>query len=177
MINVIGLDLSVTASGVCFADNSAVTLKPRTTGDARFVEIPDRITEFCHAAYIRLAVIEEAPPGLKGAAIPTIHGVQAVVRAALIRQGIPYVVVNPSTLKKFATGQKVADKIAMAMAAYKRAGLEFADDNACDAWWLRLAGATYYDPERTSVAMPKAHRDALNAVAWPALKDLPRVAV
>jgi Holliday junction resolvasome RuvABC endonuclease subunit len=172
MINVIGLDLSITASGVCLADNSAVTLKPKTTGDARFVEIPDRITEFCRAARIGFAVIEKAPPGLRGHA-DSIYGVQAVVRAALIREGIPYAVVDPNKLKKFATGAGTGDKMHMAVEAFKRAGVEFTDNNGADAWWLRCAGLwvtghLFFD-------LPKAQCDALKGTVWPDL-DLARVA-
>jgi Holliday junction resolvasome RuvABC endonuclease subunit len=166
-MNVIGLDLSVRASGVCFGDLTAVVVVPRTTGDARFVEIPDRIIGYCRAGEAQLAVIEKAPPGLKGHA-DLIYGVQAVVRAALIREGIPYVELSPGTVKKFATGSGTADKTAMAMAAYKRAGLEFPDDNACDAWWLRLAGL--WAMGHAFIDMPKANCEGLRKVAWPDLE-------
>lgn len=169
-MNVIGLDLSVAATGVCYADAATVTIKPKSAGDVRFGEIARRVLEFCSMANIHLAVIEQAPPGLKGHA-DLIYGVQAVVRTELIKAGIPYAEVRPSTLKKFATGSGTATKTVMAMEAYKRAGLEFGDDNQCDAWWLRVAGEVHYEEKNFETVaqffVPKANRDALSVVAWP----------
>jgi hypothetical protein len=57
----------------------------------------------------------------------------------------------------------------MAMAAYKRAGREFADDNQCDAWWLRAAALDHYgQPE---FDLPKVQRERLAKVVWPDLAE------
>jgi Holliday junction resolvasome RuvABC endonuclease subunit len=166
MLNIIGMDLSVRATGLCFRDGTAVVVKPKSQGDARFDEIAQRVMGFVRACDAHLAVIEKAPPGLKGHA-DLIYGVQAVIRTELVRAGIPYAEVDPNKLKKFATGNGSADKTAMAVAALKRAGLEFQDDNACDAWWLYQAGQVHYDPELALLVLPKDQTAALAGVVWP----------
>lgn len=167
---VIGLDLSMTATGVCLPDGSTFTIATNPKArDRRLLHIVEQITAALgdpgYGIGADLAVIEEAPPGLKGPAIKAIHMVHGAVRLRLVELGLPYVEVNPSTLKVYATGIKGADKTAMAMAAYKRAGIEFADDNQCDAWWLRAAGLDHLG--HAPVDMPKAQRVALDKAIWP----------
>jgi hypothetical protein len=173
-LRILGLDLSITAPGLCLPDGTTRTVKTNPKhGDRRLQHIvnevglalgegPDDIGDG-----VDLVVMEEAPPGLKGDAIKAIHMVHGAVRLRLIDFGTPYVVVNPTTLKAYATGSTSADKTAMAMAAYKRASREFTDDNQCDAWWLRAAGLDWYgQPE---FDLPKAQRERLAKVTWPDL--------
>lgn len=169
-IKIIGLDLSMTATGICLPDGGTLTVKTDPKhGDRRLVQIKNVVAEAVRINSVDLAVLEESPPGLKGPAIKAIHMVQGAVRTALIDVGVPYAVVNPSTLKVYATGRKGANKTDMAMAAYKRAGLEFADDNQCDGWWLRLMGLDRFG--LAPFTLPVAQRAALDAVTWPAVPD------
>lgn len=163
---VLGLDLSITATGICLPDGTTHTIKTRDKdGDRRLQTITDHIGEALDNTTGALVVMEEAPPGLKGTAIKAIHMVHGAVRLQLITAGIDYALINPTTLKGYATGKPGADKIAMAMAAFKRAGIEFADDNQCDAWWLRAAGLDWLgDP---AVQMPAAQRAHLDKAHWP----------
>lgn len=170
-LRILALDLSITATGMCLPDGTTRTIKTKATdGDRRLQHIVDQVglalgdtTDSLDAC--DLVVMEEAPPGLKGPAIKAIHMVHGAVRLRLIDFGTPYVVINPTTLKGYATGSTSADKTAMAMAAYKRAGREFADDNQCDAAWLRWAGLDWYGQPEFEV--PKAQRERLAKVAWP----------
>lgn len=166
-LRVLGLDLAIGATGVCLPNGHAATIKPTLKGDDRLTEIRNRIailiTDDDQPADV--VILEDVPATMKGAAgkvIPMLHG---AVRARLLDLGLPYIVVPPSTLKAFATGKGNADKTAMAMAAYKRAGREFADDNQVDAFWLRAAGLDWYgQPE---FPLPAAQRDRLGKVVWP----------
>lgn len=171
-LRILGLDLSMTATGICLPDGTTRTIKTNAKhGDRRLQHIVDQVGLALGEGPddigdgVDLVVMEEAPPGLKGPAIKAIHMVHGAVRLWLIDFGTPYVAINPTTLKGYATGSTSADKTAMAMAAYKRTGREFADDNACDAWWLRAAGLDWYGtPE---FELPKAQRERLAKVAWP----------
>ena len=169
-LRVLALDLSITAPGIALPDGTTHTVKTNPKhGDRRLQHIVEAIGSAIgdrdSGNDIDLVVMEEAPPGLKGPAIKAIHMVHGAVRLWLIGEGLPYVVINPTTLKAFATGATGADKTAMAMAAYKRAGREFGDDNQCDAWWLRAAGLDWYgQPEFT---LPQAQRERLAKVVWP----------
>jgi len=138
MTAVVGLDLSMTSTGVCEADGKTWTVRTRDVGDRRLIEIVAAVAVSTRGA--DLVVIEEAPPGLKGPAIKAVHMVHGAVRVALLTQDLRYVAVNPTVLKRFATGKAAADKTAMAMALFKRTGLEPANNDEVDAWWLRAAG-------------------------------------
>lgn len=169
-LKVCGLDLSIGATGICFPDGTAATIKPTLKEDARLTEIRNRVAQLHdehHATDV--VVLEDVPATMKGAAgkiIPMLHG---AVRAMLIDAGMPYVVIPPATLKAYATGKGNADKTAMAIAALKRAGREFADDNQCDAWWLRAAALDHYgQPE---FELPKVQRERLAKVTWPDLAE------
>lgn len=159
---VLGLDLSLTATGVCLPDGSTFTIKTKTKdGDGRLLQIVD-VLELAFSD-VHLAVIEDLPT--HGYSAGTLGMVQGVVRSALMRAGVPYALVVPATLKKFATDRGNADKTGMAIAALKRVNREFADDNQCDAFWLRAAGLELL--EQPEFAMPAAQRAALKVVSLP----------
>lgn len=169
---VIGLDLSLTATGIAYADGTTATVKTRQKdGDRRLLHIADAIKwaigegQGPMGTDVRpsLAVIEDIPQNSFAAKpISMVHG---VVRTVLLEAGVPYVLVTAATLKAYATGKGAGDKTPMAMAAYKRAGREFPDDNQCDAWWLRAAGLDWYG--QAEFVLPAAQRERLAKATWP----------
>lgn len=165
MTTVIGLDLSLTATGIAYADGSTTTIKTRLAdGDRRLLHIQAAVTEALDPD-TTLAVIEDLPTHAHSAGITgMVHG---AVRALLLDHDVPYVLLTAATLKAYATGRGNVDKTAMALAAFKRGGVEFTDDNQCDAWWLRVAGL-----DRLGSApfeLPAAQRDRLDKPKWPTL--------
>lgn len=159
MTAVVGLDLSLTGTGV--ATTSGTTFTIRTSfkrADARLEDIYTTINGTLIGA--EYAVLEDLPVHAKQAG--TTGMVQGVARLALIRKGIPYALLSPATLKKFATGKGNADKADMAAALLEHLGnpvvevdakgkqflpqygVELSDDNQVDAAWLRLAGLTRF---------------------------------
>ena len=164
--NVVGLDLSITATGVAYAHGGTDVWKlPAKLRDERLSTIAGcvkiAVQDF---GPVDLVVIEDLPTHAHGAGITgMVHG---AVRCELLRAGVPYVLVTPATLKKYATGKGNADKTAMTLALYKRTGLELADDNQVDAWWLRAAGLQHLG--FPVVELPAAQVDALSKVEWPA---------
>jgi Holliday junction resolvasome RuvABC endonuclease subunit len=166
-VNVLGLDLSITATGVCWPDGTTDTIKGDSDdGDRRLVAIVDRLYRAHLGFQFDLAVLEDMAP-IRANSIGVVGMVHGAVRLALLRLGIPYVLLPPASLKAYATGSGTADKHAMRMAAFKRAGLEFKDDNQCDAWWARHAGLDWYGhPE---IKMPEAQRARLDKAKWPAM--------
>jgi Holliday junction resolvasome RuvABC endonuclease subunit len=167
---VIGLDLSLTGTGIAYRDGSASTVKTRPAdGDRRLLAIAEAVRIAVGGAdtglgpAVDLAVLEDLPKHAMAAGITgMVHG---VVRAVLLEASVPYALIAPATLKAFATGKGSGDKTPMAMAAYKRAGREFGDDNQCDAWWLRAAGLDWLGaPE---FALPQTQRDRLAKAKWP----------
>lgn len=173
-LRIAGLDLSITAPGLCLPDGTTRTIKTNPKeGDRRLQHIANEIAialgegpgGIGHG--VDLVVIEDLPTHAKSAGITgMVHG---AVRLVLLDFDTPYALVTPATLKAFATGKGNADKTAMAMAAYKRAGREFPDDNQCDAAWLRWAGLDWYgQPE---FELPRAQRERLTKVTWPTLPE------
>lgn len=162
---VLGLDLSLTATGICHPDGATTTIKTRLDdGDRRLAHIVDAVELVLTRHDVDLAVIEDLPKHAMGAGITAmVHG---VVRHALIRRGVPYGLVVASSLKAFATGKGGASKSDMAVAAYQRAGVEFGDDNQCDAWWCHIAGLIRLGQQ--PVPLPAAQIARLAKVRWPA---------
>jgi Holliday junction resolvasome RuvABC endonuclease subunit len=169
-LRILALDLSITAPGVCLPDGTTRTIKTRTSeGDRRLqhivsdigIALDDKPDSTGYA--VDLAVIEDLPTHAKSAGITgMVHG---AVRLWLLDAHIPYVLITPATLKAYATGKGNADKTAMAIAALKRSGREFADDNQVDAAWLRWAALDWYGTPEFD--LPKAQRDRLAKVTWP----------
>ncbi|WP_354643944.1 Holliday junction endonuclease [Kitasatospora camelliae] len=162
---ILGLDLSLTATGVCMPDGTTLTITTKTKdGDRRLVQIADTMARIA-AEGADLAVIEDLPKHAMSAGITgMVHG---IARAALVRAGIPYALVSPATLKSYATDNGAAGKADMSAAARRAAGVVFADDNQCDAWWLQQAGLDWLGHPRFVV--PAHQRARLAKAKWPTL--------
>lgn len=183
MTAVIGLDLSLTGTGVARPSGSTYTIKTKTKdGDGRLHQIHQAVLDEIAAAYLGtvlgsgpvLAVLEDLPFSARQAG--TTGMVQGVVRLALLRHEVRYAFVSPATLKKFATDNGRADKADMAAALLEHLGrptvevdakgkqflpgygIELTDDNQVDAWWLRTAGLTMLGIDTTK-------QDRLGALA------------
>lgn len=163
---VLGLDLSISATGIAAPDGTTHVLKLHASnGDQRLSIILDAITDQLNQG-VDLAVIEDLPTHAQGAGITgMVHG---VARWALIDTGTPYALVPPASLKKYATGRGNATKPDMRMALFQRAGIDLRDDNECDAWWLRAMGLDHLG--HPPVPMPTTHRAALEKITWPDLE-------
>lgn len=166
-VRVVGLDLSMTSTGIARPDGSTFTVGgPAIMGDRRLLAIVDAVTETSRD--VDLVVLEDLPVNAKSAGITGM--VQGAVRVTLLNAGVPYALVSPATVKKFATGRGNADKTAMTLAAFKRAGLEFQDSDRCDAWWLRAAGMQFLGSP--VVDLPKQQVAALLSARWPKIDRL-----
>lgn len=162
--HIIGLDLSITATGLALWDGTTQTITAaKWGGDWRLVNIRKTVLHHALTPRTHLAVIEDLPTHAHGAGITgMVHG---VVREALLDNGIPYVLIPPATLKKYATGRGNATKADMRMALYQRAGIDLRDDNQVDAAWLRVMGLDALG--RPLIDLPKSQRAALDKVTWP----------
>lgn len=155
----VGLDLSITGTGVSHTvEGAACTHLIRTNPkdrDGRLLQIRDTIRELATGA--ELALIEAPTPRSPSSVVSGM--VQAAARMVLLELGVPYGTLMPASLKKYATGRGTGDKIPMAMAAYKRGGVEFSDDNQCDAWWLWVAANDHLGSP--VIDLPQLNRESL----------------
>jgi len=157
-----GLDLSITATGVAHtAEQLACTHLVKTkdgTGDHRLLVIKLQVRELVRGS--EFVLIEDLlESSLRAGTTGMVHG---AVRTMLQEEGIPYGLIPPSSLKKYATGNGNASKSDMAVAAFKRGGVEFTDDNQCDAWWAHamardLVGEPLFE-------MPAVNRESLKKI-------------
>ncbi|MFF8901709.1 hypothetical protein ACF082_29990 [Streptomyces lydicus] len=166
---IIGLDLSLTSTGVALPDGTTYRIKTRTAdGDRRLVIIRDHIRYDLAKHRPHLAVVEDLPRNAMAAGVTGM--VQGIARCELADAGVPIAYIVPATLKSYAADHGRADKQHMADAAYLAAGIQFANDlggDQCDAWWLRAAGHDWWgDPLFT---LPDAQRSRLTKAKWPAL--------
>lgn len=173
---VVGLDLSITATGVASGDvdnRSTFTAISMQSGDERLDDLTENIVMACaEFRYLDFGAAQPADlvviegPVLRSQAALILGMLHGAVRVDLIRRKIPYAIVPPATLKKFATGKGNASKAEMAVALYKRTGMEMGgDDNQVDAWWLFAAGMQHLGSP--VVDLPAAQIAALDKVVWP----------
>lgn len=163
MIKVLGLDLSMVGTG---AASTGPTGEPVTRliktrdkdRDRRLIQIQTEIRELATGA--ELALIEAPTPRSPSSVVSGM--VQGAARLVLLDLGIPYGTLMPASLKKFATGKGTGDKVPMAIAALKRAGLEFPDDNQCDAFWLWVAAN--YQVGQPLYDLPALNRESLGKI-------------
>ncbi|MEO3856138.1 hypothetical protein [Acrocarpospora sp. B8E8] len=171
---VVGLDLSLTATGIATASGDLARVDPKDLrGVARFDHIRlavvphvDPAMPFDGSKTADLVVIEGPSYGsMSGAGHHESAGLWWHIVYHLDWWGISYAVVPPATLKKYATGSGSADKPDMRMALFKRTGIDEKDNNKVDAAWLRMAGLDHLG--HPVVELPQLHRGALAKVAWP----------
>ncbi|MBQ1122600.1 hypothetical protein [Streptomyces sp. B15] len=166
-LRVIGLDLSLTSTGVALPDGTTYRIRTRAKdGDRRLLHIRGSIRHDLATHRPHLAVVEDLPRHAMGAGVTAmVHG---VVRAELLAAEVPYATVVPATLKAFACDHGRAEKAQLADAAYLAAGVQFPGDpggDQCDAWWLRAAGHDHYGSPL--FPLPPAQRQRLSKVDWP----------
>ena len=174
-MRVLGLDLSLTSTGVAFPNGDVITVSSNADL-AIHVRIDGLATELLtyaddHSAEwgVDLVVIEDLPP-TRAKSIGDLGMLHGVIRDRLFHADVPFVVVTPAGLKKYATGKGNCSKNDMLVTAVKRLGYPGSSWDEADALWLRAAGLDAYD--EAVVAMPKAQRDALGKVDWPILDAL-----
>lgn len=178
-----GLDLSLTATGAVAYGERAI--KSGTFG--RSVACPtvqDRVYRYDRmigdlSAWMNwekacLVAIEGYSYGSKGQAIYSIAELGGLVRHWLICDlGLPVIEIPPSSLKLFAIGKgggKGVDKTAVALAVYKRYGVEFPNDNETDAYVLARMAACLVGMEEPQTDFQKR---ALEKLQLPASIEAP----
>jgi Holliday junction resolvasome RuvABC endonuclease subunit len=136
---VLGLDVSLTSTGVALPNGRTLVICP-----PRLRPVPERLDHLLNE--VRRLVAAHAPQvcaiegyslgGLRGIAPVRLAEAGGLVRWALWRRGVPVVDVPPSTLKVYAVGHGHAEKAQMVDAVQRYAPDVVYDDQA-DAWACR----------------------------------------
>jgi Holliday junction resolvasome RuvABC endonuclease subunit len=167
-MKIVGLDLSLTATGV--ADDQGAR-EVRSNG-LRGVERLERLWRavIAECSHADLVVIEDYAYRAGDAHAHELGELGGVVRVALHARRIRQVAVPPASLKKYGTGRGNAKKEQMLAEAIRRLGYTGSSHNEADAAWLRAMALDQYG--EPLVELPKSHRDALTGVRWPALESV-----
>lgn len=180
MDRIVGIDLSLTSCGIgvitrrsggtCIANCSTIVSRGR-----RADGLPERAARIArlaadvvhHAAGAVLVVVEGPSHGSRGGSPLDRHGLWWRVAGELLDRGVPLAVCAPATRAKFAAGSGRADKAAVSSAVSRLwPELELANADEADAVALAHAGAVALGWDVVTLSR---HREALSAVAWPAV--------
>lgn len=171
-MKIVGLDLSLTSTGVAVIDGAGyttLTLKTKTTGHERLRWLVQQVGERTLTAGL---VVVEGPAYNARASQQGHHeraGLWWMVTHELWTWGIPTAVASPAAVKKYATGNGSASKDAVLSAVIRRfAGYDGSSNDEADALTLAALGAQWSG--QPIVTMPQLHREALGKVAWPEVK-------
>jgi hypothetical protein len=175
----VGLDLSLTSTGLGRLTGGTLTTARFRTKPGTFQRDDDRaeradtlgryrrIAAACceWATDAALVVVEGPSLHSKGSAFHQLAGLWWYVLDALDAAGQTWLVVDPSTLKVYATGKGNAGKDDMLAAAIRRLGWAGSGNDEADAAWLAAFGADLLGAPL--VDLPQSHRRALDKVRRP----------
>lgn len=146
----VGLDLSLAKTGYTVMCDGVVKfsgiIKSQPSGDypidelKRLIKIVNQIeTMTFQIGKPDIVAIENlAFMARNTTALTQLAGLSYFTRQMLLANGVPFLMVAPTSLKKFIVGKGNADKNLMMMTVYKDYEFESLDDNVCDAYALAV---------------------------------------
>lgn len=146
-----GIDLSLVGTGVVVLETGKQfkqkLIKSKPVGDKpinevkRIRKIVEEIELIVSENLPTIAVIEGmAFMARNTTALVQLSALNYMTRALLMDYNVPFIIVAPTSLKKFITGNGASKKDVMLMSVYKRYGVSILDDNICDAYSLGQVG-------------------------------------
>jgi crossover junction endodeoxyribonuclease RuvC len=170
---VIGLDLSLTATGYAGPDGTALITSTGHKGDTlaqRAKRLDNIVFRLCvHTSRADVVFVEAPSLGQqRQGGTHDRSGLWWLVVDALLQRGTDVIEVPPATLKKYVTGKGNATKADMRVAVLKRFDVDLRDDNEIDAFALRALGLDLLG--HPLAVMPAANRAALEKLPRPALR-------
>ena len=143
---VVGLDLSLTSTGVVVLHNDKIVeqkvvrsspVGPLPVDEAkRLNDISEQVLALVPDDADLVAIEGVAFMISKTTALVQLAAINFLIRIGLWKRGIKFVIVSPPTLKKFVTGKGVAQKDIMMLETYKRWNVSLTENNICDAYGL-----------------------------------------
>lgn len=147
---IIGIDQSLTGTGLAVIDNSGNLVGTRIVNTAklrgveRLAYISGKVNEFVNESGERcIAAREGYSFGSKGRATFSLGELGGCVDMGLYKERpenlVSYYMIPPTVVKKYCLGSGAAKKdSAYLLLVYNRTGLEFPDDNQADAYMIAL---------------------------------------
>ena len=137
-MRIIGIDPSISATGVSDGENhKTICTEAGRSLLERCQEITQRVSDFTYETpTLRETFVVESPLlrsiGHGGSHLYEIGWLMAHLYALAEKQSIVVLEISNSSLKKWAFGKGNLDKAHVALAVYKRWGVEFANDRGVD---------------------------------------------
>ena len=147
----VGMDPSYNGFAIILLDKDANILEQKLFKSDTILEAEDRIIQLekefkfvANVTHLYSVYIEGPSYSSKGSFVLQMGALHYYLRIFFRKKNINYKIITPGTLKKFICGKGNAKKDLMLMKVYKKFGIEFEDDNLCDAYSLaRLALEDY----------------------------------
>lgn len=172
MITIIGIDLSLTSTGVSFGDTTTA-IAPKCKGAERLDYVATELCSMIQDAPNPAVVIEGYSFASRNSQAHAIGELGGVIRWHLWKRSIPYVDVPPTCRAKFATGKGNASKSEVLSAISARTGIVWSGgsaDDLCDAWILQECGLAHLGQSRYD--WPQLNMSALEKVDWTPIDSL-----
>lgn len=172
MATVVGLDLSLTSTGVAYG-NTTLAISTKLKGVERLDCIANRLCELIEPLEAPIVVIEGYSFASRNSQAHAIGELGGVIRWHLWKRSIPYVDIPPTCRAKFATGRGNAGKAEVLSAISARTGIIWSGgsaDDLCDAWILQECGLAHIGQPRYD--WPQLNMSALEKVDWTAIDSL-----
>ncbi|MFA5355083.1 MAG: crossover junction endodeoxyribonuclease RuvC [Thermodesulfovibrionales bacterium] len=148
---VLGLDLSLTSTGVILLDRDGgivrqETVRTKPNGNRppdeinRLNGIVDRIFDGVNRKNVLLCAVEQVAFSRNMSSHSSLVALNYFVRKRLMELGIPFILISPTSAKKFASGDGKAQKDMMLLETYRRWGVAFDSSDLCDAYVMARIG-------------------------------------
>lgn len=162
----VGLDISITGTGVVVLDRQLQTVKaecikskPQDDWYARVNNIVSRVFDIIPDPVFSTVFVEDYAFAAKGQVF-NIAELSGIIKFRMWYDAYAFLRIPPTSLKKFTTATGTAPKELMMKEVYKRYGVDFNDNNVADAYALARMG--YAITQQVNV--PQYQKEAIKNV-------------
>lgn len=163
---IVSLDLSLSATGLCLIDSGTAISGSLIKTDKRDLSRLDEI-ESVTCNWLDMAIDlhrQRLVVILEGYGFSTQFGILlgelgGIIRLALYRRNIETYTIQPTSVKKFITGQGKGEKSMVMKELYKRYSLDLNDNNLADAAALAIMG--YYFIHQSGIDLLKYQMESI----------------
>lgn len=171
---IIGIDPSLTSTGACAMGYDGVLFSSKAItskyeGMKRLHDIKEQLQTYLYPNDPDKKIVVF----IEGYSFGSQNGREALgelggmIRLMLFEEGIEYVDIPPTSLKKFATGKGTGDKVPMAISVLKTWGVDFPTTDQTDAYALCQLGRGYLGLVND---LPVFRQEAIDAIKHPKVK-------
>lgn len=166
-MNILGIDPSLTSTGLCWADDQYTSISSNAKGIPRLIDLRNWVVDAVAKHDIDFVCIESYSFSSRNSHAHSLGELGGVIRVALHEIGVPWADIPPTSRSKFATGKGNASKNEVVSAVSARTGIVWSGkgaDDMCDAWVLRQMGLCHFG--ENNINWPTLHLAALEKIEW-----------